>query len=126
MISNSQINDILFLGNYEYTFKVGQYEILFNMASVGEIQDQINATYRGEINEKAARMATALKSVNGYMFNDTSTNNNPLINKANFLRGLKEPVFNLFWDEYNVALMQQFKEFQEYIEKGKKSVPIPS
>lgn len=119
MINSANLNDILFLGKYEYTFTLGSHEIKFNLCTVGQEQDSINTVHIGETNQKAALMSASLVSVKGYKFSDGEDS---FLEKYRFLRALKRPVFDHFWDNYNAALTLQLKDFHEFIEKDREEV----
>ena len=119
MITSASLNDILFLGKYEYTFELGPHEVKFNLCTVGQEQDSINSAHAGETNQKAALMAASLISVKGYKFSD---GDDSFLEKYRFLRALKRPVFDHLWDNYNAALTLQFKAFNEFIEKDREEV----
>jgi len=121
-ITAVSLDSILFLGKFEYTFELGPYKIIYNLASVGDKQDSLNAVTHGVLHEQAASIATSLMSVNGYNFT-TANNSDSFMEKFRFLRNLKSPVFDLFWDEYQAAIALQYKQFDEFMSNAKKSVP---
>ena len=120
-ITVSALDRILFLGKQEYSFTIRDHHIIFNMATVGELSTSIAASGTGELDQKAARMASSLVSVDGYGFQKES--DNTFIEKYRFLKNLQAPVFDLFWDEYNAAIAIQYKNFEDFLADGKKSVP---
>jgi hypothetical protein len=125
MESMKQLLDpILTLGSYEYSFTVAGHRVIFNLVNVGATASALVALpIKVKDDEKAARMAVAMVSANNYTFNSGDIND-PLLEKFRFLRELKRPLFDLFWDEYVAAEARQLHIFEETHAKGKKSFPI--
>ena len=121
-ITSASLDSLLFLGVLNYSFKVGPYTIIYNLANVGETQETVNIYGAGEDNINASIMATSLTSVNGHTF--VEKDGDTTDKKYRFLRALKRPVFNLFWNEYQTAVAIQFKNFEQFLSDAKKSAPI--
>lgn len=123
-MSSAVLDGILFMGRLEHEFSIGQHKVVYNLATVGELQDALLMA-RGETNERAALMASSLVSVNGYYFKDKDAGSQ-WTEKYKWLRNLKGPVFDFFWSQYKFAEGMQYKAFEESMEKLKNSVPTPS
>lgn len=120
--AKAYLEPILFAGKYEHRFELGPYSILFNLASVGEIADTIAAFMpKTENDVKAAKIASSLVSVNNYTFAGNAGNS--LSEKYSFIRSLQGPVFDFFWDSFQVAVNLQYKIFEDTYVNGKKSSP---
>lgn len=121
---NQLLDSLLTLGKYESSFLVSGFKVFYNLASVGATASAIAfLPVRVKDEEKAARMAVALVSANNYTFNDPDIGD-PLKEKFAFLKQLKRPLFNLFWDEFVAAEARQLHIFEELHSKGKKSLPV--
>jgi len=120
-ISSAVLDGILFMGRLEHKFELAQHTAVFNIATVGEIQDGLLMA-RGDTNEKAALMATSLVSVNGWNF-EAKDGQSQWGEKFKFLRQLRAPVFDFFWAQYKFAEGLQYKAFDEAVEKLKNSQP---
>ena len=117
------LDPILTLGSYEYKFKVGGYEVVYNLVAVGETADVIAAMpMKVQSDEKAARIASVLVTANNYTFNSNEIDTT--LEKFRFVRALKKPLFDLFWDSYMEAEALQLKVFEEVHINGKKPSPI--
>ena len=117
------LDPILTLGSYEYKFPIGGYEVVYNLVSVGETADVLAAMpMKVQSDEKAARIASVLVSANNYTFNSNEIDTT--LEKYRFIRGLKKPLFDLFWNSYMEAEALQLKVFEEVHIKGKKPSPI--
>lgn len=115
-----QLDSLITLGSYNYEFEVSDRKVVFNMADVGSTSSAtVSLGVQTETDLKAAKMASCLLSANGYTFQSED----PLLEKYRFLRGLKEPMFNHFWDNYQIAVTRQHDIFQRIHIEGKKSLP---
>lgn len=97
-------------------------EVKYDLFGMG-VYEQIARNTNGldpvskELIERLLRVAHALRSVGGYDFEDK------LENRMKFVRAMKRPVFDLFYEEYRSALLQLQEMVEAKTDELKKSTP---
>jgi len=115
------LDSLITLGSYNYEFDVAGLKVVFNMADVGSTSSAtVSLGVQTENDLKAAKMASCLLSANRHTFQS----DDPLLAKYRFLRSLKEPMFDYFWDNYQITVTRQHDLFQRIHIEGKKSLLI--